>query len=201
MYKCCGKRLCDIIFSFLALVVLAPVIFVCAVLIRLKLGPPVLFSQPRPGLKGEVFKLYKFRSMTQKKDLKGQLLSDSDRLTPLGQYLRSTSADELPSLLNVLLGDMSLVGPRPLLVEYLPLYSTNQGRRHDVKPGITGLAQVNGRNNITWKKKFEYDVWYVDNISFSVDVKILIKTISKVILKADVNKESLVTTDTFNGHN
>ncbi|MDA8622291.1 sugar transferase, partial [Psychrosphaera sp.] len=171
------KRVFDFSCAFIGLIICLPVLLILAVLIRVKLGSPILFTQSRPGLNGQVFKMIKFRSMTDEADESGQLKPDSERLTQFGRFLRSTSLDELPGLFNVLNGNMSLVGPRPLLVEYLPLYSEQQSRRHDVKPGITGWAQVNGRNTIDWQTKFELDVWYVDNKSFWLDIKILFLTV------------------------
>ena len=174
------KRIFDILVAFIALVFLSPVLMFVGWKIAQKLGRPILFKQERPGLKGEVFQMIKFRSMRDGVDSDGNVLPDSERLTPFGDKLRSTSLDELPGLWSVLKGDMSLVGPRPLLVEYLPLYSATQARRHDVKPGITGWAQVNGRNAISWEQKFSFDVWYVDNQSFWLDIKILFLTVKKV---------------------
>ena len=165
------------------------------------MGTPVIFSQPRPGLKGKTFTFYKFRTMTDKCDKRGKLLPDKERTTPLGNYLRESSLDELISLYNVLKGDMSLVGPRPLMIAYLNLYSREQARRHDVKPGITGWAQVNGRNSISWKEKFSYDVWYVNNYSFLLDLKILLITILKVINREGINQSNEVTMEKFNGNN
>ena len=167
------KRLFDFLVAFTLLLALSPVILVTALLVRIKLGSPVLFSQARPGLHGKIFKMYKFRSMTSETDAQGNLLPDSQRLTSFGKFLRASSLDELPGLWNVLIGHMSLVGPRPLLVEYLPLYSNEQAKRHNVRPGITGWAQVNGRNALTWQKKFALDVWYVEHQSFLLDIKIL----------------------------
>ncbi|PCI88896.1 MAG: sugar transferase [Hyphomicrobiales bacterium] len=194
------KRLFDIILSILTLLVFSPILIIVAIAVRKKLGSPILFSQNRPGLNGKIFKMYKFRSMTDAIDENGQPLSDNQRLTSFGKKLRSTSLDELPALWNVLMGDVSLVGPRPLLVEYLPLYNDTQARRHDVKPGITGWAQVNGRNAISWEQKFKYDVWYVDNQSFLLDFKILFLTIKKVILRADISASDEVTTQYFKGN-
>lgn len=181
------KRIFDIVVSLLALLLAGPILILLALLIRIKLGSPVLFSQQRPGLNGKPFDMIKFRSMTDERDEEGQLLSDSIRLTVFGRKLRATSLDELPGLWNVLKGDMSLIGPRPLLVEYLPLYSVEQARRHNVKPGLTGLAQVNGRNAISWNEKFKLDVWYVDNHSFWLDVKILFLTIKKVLITEGIS--------------
>ena len=180
------KRLMDIVLSGGALVVLSPVLAVTAILVRTKLGSPVIFCQERPGKDEKIFKLYKFRSMTDARDENGELLSDEIRLTKFGKLLRATSLDELPELWNILRGDMSLVGPRPLLVSYLPYYTEEERHRHDVRPGLTGLAQVNGRNNLTWEQKFAYDLEYVDHISFAYDVKIVLKTIGKVLKKSDI---------------
>lgn len=200
MYKCFFKRLFDFIISIFVLVVLSPVLFsVVLCLVIANQGKP-FFLQLRPGKNERIFKVIKFKTMTDEKDDAGNLLPDVDRMTKIGGFVRSTSIDELPQLLNVLKGDMSLVGPRPLLVQYLPLYSKEQSRRHNVRPGITGLAQVNGRNAISWQKKFEYDVWYVDNISFVLDLKIFYLTIKKVFIREGINSESSVTTDAFNGN-
>lgn len=193
------KRIFDFIISLTALVFLSPVMIITAVLIAVKLGRPVIFSQVRPGKNGVPFKMLKFRSMTDERDAKGELLADELRLTPFGIKLRSTSLDELPGLLNVLKGDMSLVGPRPLLMEYLPLYNDFQKRRMEVLPGITGWAQVNGRNVISWEKKFELDVWYVDNQSFWLDLRILWMTVFKVFKRADINAYDSQTIDHFKG--
>ncbi|TFV96556.1 sugar transferase [Oxalobacteraceae bacterium OM1] len=193
------KRLFDIVLSALALVVLSPVIAAVALLIRLKLGSPVLFRQIRPGRGERLFTLLKFRSMRDANDAAGVPLPDGERMTPFGSFLRSSSLDELPSLWNVLKGEMSLVGPRPLLVEYLERYDAEQRRRHDVRPGVTGWAQVNGRNNISWERKFELDVWYVDHQSFWLDLKILALTVKKVLARSDIVKEGLPTTDDFMG--
>jgi len=194
------KRLLDITFASIGLLLLLPVVLIVAILVRFKLGAPILFRQPRPGLHGHIFNMYKFRSMNEKKDENGALLPDDVRLTSFGKTLRSTSLDELPGLWSVLKGDMSLVGPRPLLVEYLPLYSAEQNRRHSVKPGITGWAQINGRNNISWQEKFEFDVWYVDNRSFWLDIKIIIATVRKVFFRADISAEGEVTMSKFHGN-
>ena len=193
------KRLLDFTSAICALLILSPLLLVVAVLIRARLGPPVLFKQKRPGLHGKPFFMYKYRSMTNTKDGDGNLLPDAERLTPFGDMLRGTSIDELPELLNVLKGDMSLVGPRPLLMEYLPLYSTEQARRHEVRPGITGWAQVNGRNAISWEEKFKLDVWYVDNQSFWLDMKILWMTVIKVFKREGISQESQATMEKFMG--
>ena len=183
------KRLFDFLIALCAILTLLPVIVVVAVLIRFKLGSPILFTQDRPGLNGKIFKMMKFRTMLDAKDKHGNLLPDNERMTKFGAFLRSTSLDELPGLFNVLKGDMSLVGPRPLLVQYLPLYSTEQARRHNVRPGITGWAQVNGRNAISWEQKFKLDVWYVDNQSFLLDLKILLLTVKKVFVREGISAD------------
>lgn len=193
------KRFFDVVVALNALIALSPVIFIVAVLIRLKLGSPVLFTQARPGSNGVVFNMMKFRSMLDAKDQKGDLLPDDIRMTKFGAFIRSTSLDELPGLLNVLKGDMSLVGPRPLLVQYLPLYSQEQARRHHVRPGITGWAQVNGRNAISWEDKFKFDVWYVDNQSFWLDIKILLLTVKKVFVREGISADGHVTIEPFRG--
>lgn len=195
------KRLFDFIVALCALLTLLPVIIVVAVLIRFKLGSPILFTQNRPGLNGKVFKMMKFRSMLDGKDKHGNLLPDNERMTSFGTFLRSTSLDELPGLFNVLIGDMSLVGPRPLLVQYLPLYNNEQARRHNVRPGITGWAQVNGRNAISWDQKFKLDVWYVDNQSFLLDMKILLLTVKKVFVREGISADGHVTIEPFKGSN
>lgn len=194
------KRFFDIIISATALLLLAPIIFIVAYKVGRNLGKPVLFKQLRPGLNGKSFEMLKFRSMKDAIDEKGNPLPDSERLTPFGKKLRNSSLDELPGLWSVFKGDMSLVGPRPLLVEYLPLYSKEQNRRHNVKPGITGWAQVNGRNTISWQDKFSLDVWYVDNQSFILDIKIILLTIKKVFAQADINAEGEATMTKFMGN-
>ena len=193
------KRLFDIVSSLFGLVILGPVLLVTAFLVRIKLGSPVLFKQQRPGLQGRPFYVYKFRTMTDLRNPEGQLLSDELRLTPFGKLLRRLSLDELPQLLNVITGDLSLVGPRPLLMEYLPLYSPEQARRHQVKPGITGWAQVNGRNAISWEEKFRLDVWYVDNRSFLLDLRILWMTLAKVFKRHGINQQGQATMEKFAG--
>lgn len=193
------KRLIDVLISLLAIIILFPIMLVIGALNFLLLGLPVIFSQKRAGLNGEVFKLIKFRTMTSATDRNGQLLADSERLTRYGKFLRITSLDELPGLWSVLKGDMSLVGPRPLLVEYLPLYSKEQARRHDVKPGVTGWAQVNGRNAISWEEKFELDVWYVENQSILLDIKILLLTIKKVFVREGISAANSATMPAFKG--
>lgn len=199
LYQKYIKRLLDILLSGGALLVLWPVLAVLAVLVRTKLGSPVIFCQERPGRDEKIFKLYKFRSMTDARDENGELLSDEVRLTKFGRLLRSTSLDELPELWNIFRGDMSLVGPRPLLVKYLPLYNDEQRRRHDVMPGLTGWAQVNGRNAITWEEKFELDVWYVDHIGFALDVKIIWQTVKAVLCRQGISAENSATMEEFRG--
>ncbi|MFL7011100.1 sugar transferase [Enterovibrio norvegicus] len=194
------KRLFDFTVAFIVLIVFSPIIILVAIMIRRKLGSPVVFEQPRPGYKGVVFSMYKFRTMLDTKDSHGNLLPDEQRKTKFGNFLRSASLDELPGLYNVLKGDMSLVGPRPLLVEYLPLYSDEQSRRHDVRPGITGWAQVNGRNAVGWKERFEMDVWYVDNWSFKLDVKILLLTLKKVIVRQGIEHANTELNSRFKGN-
>lgn len=194
------KRLVDILVSAILLVLLSPVFLVLGFLIRLNLGAPVFFKQERPGYQGRPFMMYKFRTMTDKRDESGSLKSDFDRLTPFGRWLRHTSLDELPELWNVVRGDMSLVGPRPLLMEYLPLYNQFQMRRHDALPGITGWAQVNGRNAISWEQKFAYDVWYVDHQSLLLDLKILLLTLVKTIRRENVNMTGHATAQKFAGN-
>ena len=194
------KRVFDIVTSLIGLLILSPMLFLLAILVRIKHGSPMLFRQTRPGKGSRPFIFYKFRTMTDDTDEKGKLLPDKDRLTSFGSFLRRTSLDELPSLINVLKGDMSLVGPRPLLMQYLPLYNDFQKRRHEVKPGITGWAQVNGRNALSWPKKFELDVWYVDNQSFWLDLKILFLTIYKVFKREGISAEGEATMKPFTGN-
>lgn len=193
------KRLLDIVIASSALVLLSPVYAFVAYKVRKNLGSPVLFRQVRPGLKGKPFEMIKFRSMKDAVDAQGNPLPDSERLTPFGQMLRSNSLDEMPELWNVIKGDMSIVGPRPLLMEYLPLYNREQAKRHNVRPGITGHAQVNGRNAISWEKKFELDTWYVENQSLWLDFKIMLKTVKKVIAKDDISAEGEATMTKFTG--
>ena len=193
------KRLIDITASGAALVALSPVLAVTAYKVKKDLGSPVLFKQTRPGLNGKPFEMIKFRTMKDATDKEGNLLPDSERLTPFGQKLRSTSLDELPELWNVLKGDMSLVGPRPLLMEYLPLYTSEQARRHNVRPGVTGYAQVNGRNAISWEEKFQLDTWYVDNQSLWLDIKILAKTVKQVLIKDGISAVGEATMSKFTG--
>jgi len=193
------KRLFDLLATLPALFLLAPLLGVLALLVRLKLGAPILFRQQRPGLYGRPFTLYKFRTMTDARDAEGKLRRDAERLTSFGRFLRSSSLDELPELFNVLKGEMSLVGPRPLRMEYLPLYSPEQARRHDVKPGITGWAQVRGRNQLSWEEKFALDVWYIDNLSFLLDIKILFLTIKQVLKREGISAEGHSTMPRFEG--
>ena len=190
----------DIILSLLAILILSPVYLVLAVLVRVKLGSPVLFHQDRPGLHGKIFPMYKFRSMTDERDEKGELLPDEKRLTSFGKKLRATSLDELPELFSILKGDMSIVGPRPLLVQYLPLYNEEQSHRHDVRPGLTGWAQVNGRNTLTWEEKFRYDVEYTRKYSFAMDVKIIFMTVGNVLKREGISPEGRETMDFFRGN-
>jgi lipopolysaccharide/colanic/teichoic acid biosynthesis glycosyltransferase len=194
------KRLFDIVVSLLALLLLSPLILILALLVYRKLGRPVLYRQIRPGLLGHPFEIRKFRTMTDARDANGTLLPDSERLTPFGQFLRSTSLDEVPELWNVLRGEMSLVGPRPLLMEYLSLYSAEQARRHEVRPGITGWAQINGRNAITWEEKFGLDVWYVDNRTLLLDLRILWQTFLQVILRQGISHPGEATMPRFKGN-
>ena len=193
------KRLLDIIIASTALILLAPLYAFVAYKVKKNLGSPVLFRQVRPGLHGKPFEMIKFRTMKDAVDANGNPLPDSERLTPFGKMLRATSLDEMPELWNVIKGDMSIVGPRPLLVEYLPLYNEEQAKRHDVRPGITGYAQVNGRNAISWEKKFELDTWYVENQSLWLDFKIMLKTVKKVLAKDDISAEGEVTMSKFTG--
>ncbi len=193
------KRLSDTLFALLGLIVLSPILLVTYILVRIKLGSPVLFKQQRPGLHAQPFYVYKFRTMTDQRDSDGQLLPDEVRLTSFGKSLRRLSLDELPQLLNVIKGDLSVVGPRPLLMQYLPLYSPEQARRHEVRPGITGWAQVNGRNAISWEEKFKLDVWYVDHQSFWLDLKILWMTFNKVFKREGISQNGQATMESFKG--
>ena len=195
------KRMLDIVMSFLGIAVLSPVMLVTAFFVRIKLGSPVIFRQKRPGKAGKVFEMYKFRSMTDEKDASGRLMPDEVRLTDFGKKLRATSLDELPELFNILKGDMSVVGPRPLLVEYLPLYDKRQKKRHDVRPGLTGLAQVKGRNAVSWEEKFKWDVRYVNNVSFRLDMNVLLETVKVVIRRDGIQAEGSVTMGRFEGTN
>jgi lipopolysaccharide/colanic/teichoic acid biosynthesis glycosyltransferase len=195
-----AKRVLDVALSLVLLLVLSPLLALLWVIIRYRLGAPVIFVQVRPGMGGNPFRMYKFRTMTDGRGEDGKLLPDAERLTPLGRLLRASSLDELPELYNVLKGDMSLVGPRPLLMEYLPLYSVDQARRHEVRPGITGWAQVNGRNAVSWERKFELDVWYVDNHSLRMDLKILWMTMRKVIKREGISAAGEATASKFTGN-
>lgn len=202
MYAKYIKRLLDFILSLIAIIILSPILLIVAILVRIKLGSPVIFKQERPGLHEKIFTLYKFRTMTDAKDKEGNLLPDDVRLTKFGKLLRSTSLDELPELFNILKGDMAIVGPRPLLVRYLPLYNEHQKHRHDVRPGFTGLAQVNGRNSISWEEKFDLDVYYTKHLSFFMDIKIIIKTVKVVLFREGISSETSVTMEEFRGsHN
>ena len=201
MYRSLFKPLLDRLGALLLLTLLSPLLLVLILLIRIKLGTPILFKQERPGKDEKPFTIYKFRTMNDQKDSKGELLPDEERLTPLGKFIRSLSLDELPQLLNVLKGEMSFIGPRPLLTEYLPLYNETQKKRHKVTPGITGWAQVNGRNAITWEKKFELDVYYVEHISWKLDLKIIIMTLQKIIRRSDISQEGHATVEKFNANN
>lgn len=193
------KRILDITLSGVAIIVLSPVMSITAILVRKKLGSPIIFKQKRPGKDEKIFTMYKFRTMTDERDEKGELLPDSIRVTKFGKMLRSTSLDELPELFNIFKGDMSVVGPRPLLVQYLLLYNEQQKRRHEVRPGLSGLAQINGRNAITWDEKFNYDVEYVEKVSFALDVSIVIKTMIKAFKQEDINADTAVTMEVFRG--
>lgn len=193
------KRLFDIVASTAGIVAISPILIGAAAGVRLTLGSPVFFTQTRPGMGGEPFTIYKFRTMSDERGPDGELLPDEQRLTPFGQFLRSTSIDELPELFNVLKGDMSLVGPRPLLMEYLPRYNEFQARRHEVRPGITGWAQINGRNRLSWDEKFEHDVWYVDNHNLWVDIKILAMTVWRVLTRQGISQEGHATMEIFSG--
>lgn len=200
MYAKYFKRPLDFVLSLISLVVLSPILLIITILVRVKLGSPVLFKQKRPGLNERIFTMYKFRSMTDEKDESGQLLPDKKRLPGFGKILRTTSLDELPSLINILKGDMSIVGPRPLLIRYLPLYNEEQKKRHQVKPGLTGLAQVSGRNMISWDKRFKLDLKYIKNISFYNDLKIFFLTIKKVFTREDISSDTSVTMEEFRGN-
>ena len=202
MYIFILKRILDFIISLIAIICISPVFLILNVYLHFaNHGAGAFFFQQRPGKDGKIFKVVKFKTMTDERDRDGNLLPDDKRLTKVGKFVRSTSLDEIPQLINVIKGDMSLVGPRPLLVQYLPLYSKEQARRHEVRPGITGWAQVNGRNAISWKQKFEYDVWYVDNMSFWLDVKILFLTVKKVFVREGISSQTSVTMEVFNGNN
>lgn len=200
MYRYFFKRFFDFILSLIAIIILSPVYIIVAILVRVKLGSPVIFTQERPGKDEKIFKMYKFRSMTSETDEEGNLLPDEVRLTSFGKKLRSTSLDELPELFNILKGDMSIVGPRPLLVKYLPLYNDFQKHRHDVRPGLTGWAQVNGRNAISWEDKFRLDVEYTEKCSLFMDLKVFFKTISSVLQKEGISSDTSVTMEEFKGN-
>lgn len=201
MYKYFFKPFIDYLFAFIALLVFSPIIILLFIRLYFANNGKPMFIQERVGKNGTIFKVIKFKTMTDAKDSVGELLPDKDRLTRIGKFVRSTSLDELPQLMNVLIGNMSLIGPRPLLIEYLPLYSPTQSRRHELKPGITGWAQVNGRNAISWQKKFELDVWYVDNISLWLDIKIIYLTILKVVQRKDISSDTSATIEKFTGNN
>lgn len=204
LYMLLIKRPIGFICALVALILLSPIFIATIILLYFaNKGSGVLFTQDRPGKNEKIFKVLKFKTMTDERDAEGNLLPDADRLTPIGKFIRSTSIDELPQLINILKGDMAFIGPRPLLVRYLPLYNSEQHRRHDVTPGMSGWAQVNGRNNISWTKKFEYDVYYVDNIGAAIDIKVFLTTIKKVLFRDDINQESgeWATMDPFDGQN
>ena len=201
MYKSFFKRVIDFTAALVGLIVLSPLFLVVTIALYFANDGKPFFFQERPGLNERIFRIIKFKTMNDKKDAEGKLLSDAERLTKAGAFVRKTSLDEIPQLINVLKGDMSLVGPRPLLPQYLPLYNSEQKRRHDVRPGITGWAQVNGRNAISWEQKFEYDVWYVDNISFGLDFKILLKTVKKVFVREGISSDTSATMEVFRGTN
>ena len=201
MYKRILKRLFDFFTSLIGLLVTSPLLIVFSIVLSFANRGNPLFFQNRPGRNGKVFRIIKFRTMSNKRDSNGELLPDVERLHKIGKFVRSTSIDELPQMINVLKGDMSFIGPRPLLVSYIPLYSNEQIRRHDIRPGITGWAQVNGRNAISWQQKFEYDVWYVDNVSAKLDFKIVFLTIKKIVCRADINSKTAITMEAFKGNN
>jgi len=195
------KNFLDKLFAVLGLILLSPIILIIAILVKIKLGSPIFFRQARPGLKEKIFYIIKFRTMNNERDQFGKLLNDNVRLTTLGKWLRETSIDEIPTLINIVKGEMSFIGPRPLLKEYLKLYSSEESKRHNVKPGITGLAQINGRNEISWKKKFAYDILYIDNLSLFLDLKIFLLTIIKVIKRKGINSKNKNYVKPFEGHN
>lgn len=202
MYKNYIKRIIDFVVALCALIILSPFLAIVTIWLHFaNKGAGAFFTQERPGLHGKIFKIYKYKTMTDERDADGNLLPDEVRLTPIGRFVRSTSVDELPQLWNVLKGDMSFIGPRPLLVQYLPLYSEEQSHRHDVRPGITGWAQCHGRNAISWTQKFEYDVWYVKHLSFMTDVEVIVTTIKKVLVRDGISQEGQATMEAFNGHN
>lgn len=199
IYRRYIKRIMDIVLSFIAIILLSPFLLIIAFLVRIKLGSPVIFKQDRPGLNEKIFTLYKFRTMTDERDENGELLPDEKRMTKYGKFLRSTSLDELPELFNIFKGDMSLVGPRPLLVQYLPLYDEYQRRRHEVRPGLSGLAQVSGRNALSWEERFRLDIGYIDNMTFIGDWKIILSTIKKVFIREGINSNEVATMEPFIG--
>ncbi len=202
LYKNFFKRIIDFLLALLALVVLSPVLMIVSLFLGIaNKGAGVFFTQERPGYRGRIFKVIKFKTMTDERDESGKLLPDAVRLTKTGRFVRSTSLDELPQLINVLKGNMALIGPRPLMVKYLPLYSTEQARRHEVRPGVSGWAQVNGRNAISWERKFELDVWYVDHVSFWLDIKIIFLTLKKVFVREGISSDTSVTMEPFTGNN
>lgn len=201
MYKNFFKRILDVSVALLGFLLLSPVFLLVMIGLAVANDGKPFFFQKRPGKNAKIFSIIKFKTMNDKKDAEGNLLSDAERMTPVGMFVRKTSLDEIPQLLNVIKGDMSLIGPRPLLVQYLPIYNKHQARRHEIKPGITGWAQVNGRNAISWKQKFDFDVWYVENVSFVVDLKIIFLTVKKVFLKEGISAEGMVTTESFKGNN
>lgn len=201
MYKFFFKRVIDFLIALIALMVLSPVFIVVTILLYFANQGKPFFVQARPGLNEKIFNIIKFKTMNIKKDGQGNYLPDSERLTPIGSFIRQTSLDELPQLINVLKGDMALIGPRPLLSQYLPLYNESQKRRHNIRPGITGWAQVNGRNAISWKMKFELDIWYIDNVSFATDCKVMFLTLKKVIKKEGINQAQQATVEAFKGNN
>lgn len=200
MYKYLVKRIIDFLTAFFGLLLLSPILLIITIWLYFANDGKPFFFQSRPGVRGKIFKIVKFKTMNDRKDAKGNLLSDAERLTLVGAFVRKTSLDEIPQLINVLKGDMSLIGPRPLLVQYLPLYNQKQSRRHEVRPGITGWAQVNGRNAISWEQKFDYDVWYVDNVSVRLDLKILYLTILKVFKREGISAEGQATMEAFKGN-
>lgn len=201
MYKLFLKRLIDFIVAFLALLILSPIFIIVTIGLYFANDGKPFFFQSRPGLNEKIFKIIKFKTMNDKKDAAGNLLPDADRLTPIGAFVRKTSLDEIPQLINVLKGDMAIIGPRPLLIQYLPLYNAVQRRRHEVRPGITGWAQINGRNAISWSRKFELDIWYVDHVSFQTDLKVFFLTFKKVFKSEGISAEGHVTIEPFNGNN
>lgn len=201
MYKFLIKKVLDSFIALFLLIIFMPILILVSLILISKLSGNPFFIQPRPGKNSKIFYLIKFKTMTDKRDAAGKLLPDKDRITPIGKFIRSTSLDELPQLINVIKGDMSLIGPRPLLIKYLPLYTPEQARRHEVRPGITGWTQVNGRNNLSWEEKFKLDVWYVDNMSFVMDMKILWLTFSKVLKREGINQQGQATMESFRGSN